>query len=59
MLKHIHQFESFKPIQTYEWFGICFVKKHIVIDECKDLKYFNENINIENIWYENTGTVTR
>ncbi len=36
-----------------------FVKNHLVIDECKDLKVVNGNINVENIWYEIRDSVTK
>ncbi len=36
-----------------------FIKNHLLIGECKDLKIVNENINIENIWYEITDPVTK
>ncbi len=29
------------------------------MDECKDLQIVNENINVENIWYEVTNPLTR
>ncbi len=36
-----------------------FIKNHLLIDARKDLKIVNENINIENIWYEITDPVTK
>ncbi len=30
-----------------------------MIDECKDLKVVNGNINVENIWYEIRDSVTK
>ncbi len=36
-----------------------FIKNLLLIDELKDLKIVNENINIEHIWYEITNPVTK
>ncbi len=58
ILQHTHKLDSVKPIQTFGGMGI-FIKNHLLIDERKDLKIVNENINIENIWYEITDPVTK
>ncbi len=57
-LHHIHKFDSVKLIETFGGVGI-FIKNDLVIDKREDLKMVNENINIENIWYEITDSVTK
>ncbi len=57
LLKSTNIFDSVKPNQTFDGVGI-FVKNHLVMDECKDLQIVNENINVENIWYEVTNALT-
>ncbi len=52
-LKNTYKFHSVKPNQAFGGVGI-FVKNHLVMDECKNLQIINENINMENIWYEIT-----
>ncbi len=58
LLKSTHKFDSVKPNQTFGGVGI-FVKNHLVMDEYKYLQIVNENINVENVWYEVTNPLTR
>ncbi len=57
LLKSTHKFDSVIPNQTFGGVRI-FVKNHLVMDERKDLQIVNENINVENIWYEVNNLLT-
>ncbi len=56
--KHTYILDSVKPIKTFSGVAI-FVKNYLVIDERNNPKHINENINVDNIWYEITDPLSK
>ncbi len=57
LLRETHKFEGDKTTQNFEGAGI-FVKNHLIMNGRPKIKTGNDNIKVENVWYEITNPIT-